>query len=95
MSVVLFNTSLEIGAWLENATQNITGNQFVTVVFVILLLLCIAGLFRIPLVFFMIIALPLLIIFSLWDVTNGAMTLLVVVIFIIGWQLAKTLFAYR
>lgn len=95
MTTVFFNTSLEIGAWLSNATQNITGDMFVTVVFVILLLLAIAALFRIPLVLFLIISLPLLIIFGLWDTTGGSMTLLLIVIFIIGWNLAKVVFAYR
>jgi hypothetical protein len=95
MSIVFFNTSLEIGGWLTAATSNITGSMFVTGVFVVLLLLCIAALFRIPIIFFLIVSLPLFIIFGLWDVTGGMMTFLMIVIIIIGWALAKTIFAYR
>lgn len=93
--VEFFNTSLEIGGWLNTATTNVTGNMFITVVLVLLLLLCIVALFRIPILFFLILALPLFIIFGLWDLTGGAMTLLLIVIFIIGWNIAKYIFAYR
>lgn len=93
--VDLFNSSLEIGGWLSSATQNITGNMFVTVILVVMLLLCIGALFRIPIVFFLILVLPLFIVFALWDVTGGAMTLLMIIIFVLGWQLAKVIFSYR
>ena len=95
MSVILFNSSLEIGGWLNSATQNITGSMTVTVILVVLLLLCIGALFRIPLLFFLILGLPLLVVFALWDVTGGAMTILLIVIFIIGWALAKSMFGWR
>lgn len=93
--VTFFNETLEIGAFLANSTQNITGDMFITVVFVMFLLIGIAALFRIPLVFFLIIGLPLLIIFGLWDVTGGSMTMLMIAIIILGFAIAKTIFAYR
>lgn len=95
MSIILFNTSLEIGSWLQTATQNITGSYAITVLFVLFFLLAIAALFRIPIIFYLILTLPLLIIFSMWDTTMQVAAILSCAVLIIGWQLGKSFFLYR
>lgn len=64
----VFNSSLEMGSFLQASTEHVTGSWFVTLLFIVLILIVIAGIFKMPETLYIIPLLPILLIFSSVDI---------------------------
>lgn len=93
--MVLFNSSLDIGSILGATTSNMTGDQSLTYLLVIVLLLLIAMLFREPFVLFGLLVLPLVIVFAV-DLGTGSIfyTILCIIGIFLAWQFAKVIMGW-
>jgi hypothetical protein len=63
----LFNRSLDFGRYLDVSTSSVTGSVFLSLLIVVLFLLLIASFFRMPEILYLVILLPLFLIFSVAD----------------------------
>jgi len=93
--VVIFNESLEIGSWITSATNNLTGDIATSLLILLLLLIMIAMLFKTPMILFLVLIFPVLIVFSQYDTSGMFWTLLIIVACILGFFIAKGFFAYK
>lgn len=75
-----FNSSLEIGSFLNTTTSNVTGSDFLTLLLTFLLFFTVAILFHMPEILFAIVIAPLLVTFGLVDPAFTSVTMLVFIV---------------
>lgn len=88
-----FNSSLEIGNFLNTTTANVTGNEFITLIFILILIVTVAMLFHMPELLLAIVITPLMVVFGLADPSFGAITQLLFII--IGVLIAVRMILFR
>jgi hypothetical protein len=64
---LLFNSSLELGSWINASNTNLTGSLFMTLLLIFLALIMIAELFKLPEFLYLIPLLPVAVIFAVSD----------------------------
>lgn len=95
MVLELFNSSLEFGNIFNYATINFTGNIFITLMFVLSLLLFIGILFRSPFLMVLVLCIPIIVVFSQYDWTGGFGIFLGIISIVLAFTIGKLVFAYR
>ena len=88
-----FNSSLEIGGFLNTTTSNFTGSEFLTMLIIVLLLFMVAMLFHMPELLFAIIVAPLLVVFGLADPAFTSVSSLMLIV--AGVMLAIRMILFR
>lgn len=93
MIETFFNSSLEIGSFLNTTTSNFTGSEFLTLMIFFLMFFVVAMLFHMPEILFALVIAPLLVVFGLADPTfNGVTT---VVFIVVGIMIAIRMLFFR
>jgi hypothetical protein len=93
--VTLFNSTLDIGNVMNATTTNMTGSLTLTLLLIIILFLMIATLFRSPILLIMLLLIPLIIIFSMYEGWGGLFyTILTIIGIMVAWQFAKIIIGW-
>jgi len=69
--ITIFNSTLDIGQVLSGTTTNVTGSLDVTLVMVVVLMLMIATLFRSPMILILLLLIPMIVVFSIYQGAGG------------------------
>ena len=88
-----FNSSLEIGSFLNTTTNNFTGSEFLTLLIIVMLFFLVAMLFHMPEFLFAIVIAPLLITFGLVDPAMLSVSSLMLIV--AGIMLAVRMLLFR
>jgi hypothetical protein len=93
MISTFFNSSLEIGSFLNTTTSNVTGSDFLTLLIMVLLFFMVGILFHMPELLFAIVIAPLLVTFGLVDPAFTSVSTLMLII--AGVMLAIRMILFR
>jgi hypothetical protein len=93
--MILFNSTLDIGMWIDHATTDVTGSLTITLLLILVFFLLVALLFRAPMILAGLLMLPLLMVFASFEGWGGVFyTILTIFGIIIGWQFAKIIMGW-